>query len=167
MPRRGGFHDLQSFRAETGLNPDDINDQEVYQVLYEDMKEQKRIADKNKQEEEEKRRRAEKNNNLQVYNQYEMGQKMSDLARENFMLKNNLMPKKKSILEMLEDYETGNVNDVYRHLQRERLKKEIKEELKSSIRTPRKKAAAKKSPAKKKKSPAKKPKPKKKTTKKK
>ncbi len=158
MLKRGGFHDLKTFREETGLTPDDISDQEAYQVLFEDMKEQKRISDKSKHDEEEKRRRVERNNNMQLYNQFEMGQKMSDLARENFILKNNLAPKKKSILEMLDAYETGDVNDIYKHLQRERLKREIKEELKSSVRTPRKKAPAKKkkSPAKKKKSPAKK-----------
>lgn len=42
---RGGFTDLASFRAETGLSPADLSDQDAFNVINEDMREQKRIAD--------------------------------------------------------------------------------------------------------------------------
>ena len=61
MPRRkkGGFHDLDSFRAETGLGADDLSDVDALRVINEDIREQKRIADKEKQQLLEEKRRIE------------------------------------------------------------------------------------------------------------
>lgn len=41
----GGFHDLPTFRAESGLTDVDISDVDALRVINEDMQEQKRIAD--------------------------------------------------------------------------------------------------------------------------
>lgn len=42
----GGFHDLETFRNETALGPDDISDVDALNVIREDMQQQKQIAEK-------------------------------------------------------------------------------------------------------------------------
>lgn len=52
----GGFTDVNSFRAETGLTQDDISDIDVWRVINEDLQEQKRISEVARQKAETARR---------------------------------------------------------------------------------------------------------------
>ena len=120
----GGFHDLASFRAETGLTVNDISDVDAQQVILEDLKEQQRIAEKKLRDTE-----------LQAKNiiirptEYTPIEKKSTENKFYYIDNSNLIDK---IKKELRDYPWDKNKQDYeiaRYLEKQKLRKELEEEL--------------------------------------
>lgn len=138
--RRGGFHDLPSFRAETGVTQEELSDEDAYKLLYEDAKQQKevamreektkqqRLADEKKQVESERQRLRQ-----QLSNRYDVNIKHDNLARQHDILRHeyNKERGKRQLYESVLNpyYTTDPTTAAAQYIQRENLKKEIKREL--------------------------------------
>jgi hypothetical protein len=125
----GGFHDLTTFRAETGLTNADITDVDALQVINEDIREQKRISDKERSEFETKAREADQLRQARD----------SAMSQKNYLESNLELEKSKRRLyeDALNPYRLTRGLEVYsvnNFLEKERLKRDVKRELEEEKR---------------------------------
>lgn len=143
----GGFHDLETFRNETGLDDHDINDMQAMQLINEDMREQKRISDVNMNQLQSKAREADS-----------LRQARDAFSAQKTLLETNLETEKlkRQAYENLNSYsmpivlnryrveptykldpykiDPYNIYDTTRYLEKERFKNELKQELQEEKR---------------------------------
>lgn len=158
----GGFNDVQSFRAETDLTPADISDAKILEVIAADAQEQAKAANREKQRLLDEKRQLEQK--VREADQLKTNKALleSELAAEKNkrMLYENLASPYK--------FTIGNPNAYAEYLAKERLKKEVKDELeeekklKRALRSMKPRPRAKSKPRSRSRSKSKKPKNKKK-----
>lgn len=112
----GGFHDLPTFRAESGLTEADISDVDALNVINEDIREQKRIADleRGKAQQERDRIRAENESTKASKNDVE---RALEAERATRRLTNGILTP------------FGSPSTLADYYAKERLKQEVKDDL--------------------------------------
>ena len=136
----GGFHDLETFRNETGLDDHDINDMQVMQLINEDMREQKRISDLNMNQLQSKAR--EVDSLRQARDAFSAQKTLLETNLETEKLKRQAYENSYNMPIVLNRYRVEptykidpyNIYDTTRYLEKERLKNELKQELQEEKR---------------------------------
>lgn len=143
--RHGSFENLEDFRRQTGLTVADVSDGDAWKIMYEDMEEQKKMTEKLKNETEQKRTVAEQEKNRlsqQLVNTYGVQLARDDAIRQRNIAENRLEQEKhknKVFDSVLSPYRFENpVEAANRIIERERIKKELMEQLRSKRYTAKK-----------------------------
>jgi len=132
----GGFHDVASYRAETGDNttPDNL----ITQMIQDDANLRVSNSDKQKREAERERDRLRQ----QLTNQFDVNLDRDRLAQQNTALRQEY-EREKYKRRMYEDvldpyYATNKLDSTIRYLEKERIKKQVKDELAEELAEKRK-----------------------------
>jgi hypothetical protein len=118
----GSFNDLASFRAETGLSADDVPDIDALTVINSDMQEQKRIADQAQQ----------RSHTAAQQNQFDRNEAASHrqkLENELHREKNTRQFYEKIVHPGSSYYTSDPLKSATQYLERQQLKREVREEL--------------------------------------
>jgi hypothetical protein len=134
----GGFHDLDTFRSETGITTEEASDLQALQLINEDMREQKRIADLERNTLELKAREAD--NLRQARDSYSAQKSVLESNLEAEKMKRKMyegldpyMPIVLNRYKVVDPYDSYNSYSSYnsnnRYLEKERIKNELKQEI--------------------------------------
>ena len=126
---QGGFNDLVSFRAETGLTEAEISDNDAIRLITDDMREQVRISQKERDD----IKRQQQQLQTQLNNQYDIVLQRDELSRQKSLMANEL-EKKKREADLYKNlvgtyYGTDPLSAAVDYVQRKRLKEDIKRKL--------------------------------------